>query len=137
MYNSHAKKVHKSYMHGSFLYCFFLCIYVITAWILVTVLNISVKKTEWNLYCIFFYKIKNHVELIDYLKGILNLNKHLSVWALFSWKHWNKLKVDLIKNNIIYFLLLLSSSFFLEWKSAFFWYQSTRYNYTVYQSATF
>ena len=47
MHGSRAKKIHEAYMRGSFFCRFLLCIYVITAsWMLVTVLNISVKKTE-------------------------------------------------------------------------------------------
>ena len=44
------KKIHESYMHGSFIRHSLPCIYVITAWMLVAVLNISVTITELNLY---------------------------------------------------------------------------------------
>ena len=47
MYGSRVKKIHESYMHGSFLRRFLLRISVITASLmLVTVLNISIKKTQ-------------------------------------------------------------------------------------------
>ena len=54
-------------MHGSFFRRSRQCIYVIRACI-VTVLNIKYK-------------------FINYLKGRLNLNERLSVWAFFYWKH--------------------------------------------------
>ena len=41
-------------------------------------------------------------------------------------------KGGFIEHNTIYFLLLLTSSFFLEWKCSFFWYHSTKYSLSKY-----
>ena len=64
MHGSRAKKIHESYMHGSFCVTF-CCAFAITAsWMLVTVLNIPVKKTELNL-CIFdFLRPLNHLNIL-------------------------------------------------------------------------
>ena len=73
------KKKNESYKDGSFFRRSLSCIYVITAWMLITILNISAKKTEWNLYVpLTFSEIWNDFNFINYLKGRLNLNNPLS-----------------------------------------------------------
>ena len=84
--------VQKKFMNSICAVVFFValccaCHHVITAWMLVTVPNISVfqlKKFDWNLWLSLKYKT---ILNFTYLKGRSNLNEHLSIWAFFCWQH--------------------------------------------------